>query len=72
MSAVLKSVIEMGVIREVRPYRQTSGSKTFYLNPEAAQYSDAALVHWCDGENHRWGSTVRRYPDCVEVNVEKN
>ena len=72
MSAVLKPVIEMGVIREIRQYRQTSGSKTFFLNPEAAQYSDAALVHWCDGDNHRWGSTVTRYPNEVVVSIEKN
>lgn len=68
----LNPVIHVGTIREVRPYRQTSGSTQYYLNPEAAQYTDAALVAYCDGDRHRWGSSVERNPRMVVVTIEKD
>lgn len=68
----LNPVIHVGTIREVRPYRQTSGSIHYFLCPEAAQYTDAALVAYVDGDNHRWGSSVTRYPREVIVTIEKD
>ena len=63
-------VIVPGVIKLMRTHRGYS-QDTYVLNPEAAQFSDAALASWCD-DGFRWGEDVVRYRDRVEVTVYRD
>lgn len=68
---MLKPVIEIGVVH-LRSRLHGASQDTYLLNPEAAQFTDAALAAWCDGDNFRWGESVERGPHEVRVIIYKD
>ena len=67
MTTQLKPVIEPGTITH-RGRRHGYAKQVHTLGPEAAQYTDSALMHYCD-DNPCFGGEVQRFPDRVEVTI---